>query len=203
MMIAQHHKFQVLTKRPGEMLEYVQSSGIRPMPHVWLGCSVEDQTRADERYGAMKRLAELGWLVWASYEPAIGPVNWRGWEFLRWMVSGGESDTDGKSARPTHPDWHRASRDFCAANDIAYSFKQWGAWVAEDQSPEGIVLPGEARLPWSVYDDDGGEFSRRCSTNLTGSKRRSTTPSNGCSIQRGRNDHPPDHLLRPRTATGA
>ncbi|AHE52595.1 DUF5131 family protein [Sphingomonas sanxanigenens] len=31
-------------------------------------------------------------------------------------------------ARPNHPDWQRATRDFCAANGIAYFFKQWGNW---------------------------------------------------------------------------
>jgi protein gp37 len=96
------------------------------LPNVWPGCSVENQKYADERREPMRRLAEAGWLAWVSYEPALGPVDWTGWEFLRWMVSGGES---GPGARPSHPDWHRQTRDFCQAHGIAYFFKQWGAWA--------------------------------------------------------------------------
>lgn len=95
--------------------------------NIWLGVSVEDQTRADQRRAAMAALADKGWLTWVSYEPALGPVDWKGWEFARWIVSGGES---GDGARPTHPEWHRATRDFCAAHEIAFLFKQWGAWPA-------------------------------------------------------------------------
>lgn len=101
--------------------------GLWPLPNVWIGVSVEDQKRADERRHPMAELAAEGWTTWASYEPALGPVDWRGWEFLKWLVSGGESGPD---ARPSHPDWHRTARDFCAAYGIPYLFKQWGNWIA-------------------------------------------------------------------------
>lgn len=103
--------------------------GLWPLPNVWLGVSVEDQKRADERQLPMVALAISGWLTWVSYEPALGPVDWAsngGWGFLHWLVSGGES---GHGARPTHPDWHRAARDFCSAHDIAFLFKQWGEYL--------------------------------------------------------------------------
>jgi protein gp37 len=119
------HAFQVLTKRPDRMLQSLAS--ITPMPHVWIGTSVEDQKRADERREPLRALAEAGWNTWVSYEPALGPVDWSGWEFIRWMVSGGES---GPNARPSHPDWHRAARDFCQAHDIPYFFKQHGSWLS-------------------------------------------------------------------------
>lgn len=97
-----------------------------PLPNVWLGVSVEDQTRADERRGLLERMAIEGWLTWVSYEPALGRVDWNGWEFIRWLVSGGES---GPGARPSIPVWHRAARDWCAEHRIAYFFKQWGVWA--------------------------------------------------------------------------
>lgn len=121
---ADHHIYQVLTKRPDEVVVYLKN--FRPLPHVWIGCSAEDQPRADERREAMEALARMGWLTWVSYEPALAAVNWKGWEFLKWMVSGGES---GKHARPAQPDWHRATRDFAAQNNIAYLFKQWGEFA--------------------------------------------------------------------------
>jgi protein gp37 len=74
----------------------------------------------------LAELAATGWNTWVSYEPALGPVDWSGWEFIRWLVSGGES---GHDARPTHPDWHRAARDFCVARGIPYHMKQWGEWA--------------------------------------------------------------------------
>lgn len=147
------HIFQVLTKRPERMRDYLQrieteplQETVRrfaralptPMPkfdnlkfpsaNIWLGCSVENQPWANLRRESMRQISELNWLTWASYEPALEPVDWSGWEFLRWMVSGGESDMDGESARPSAPRCHRQARDFCAANGIPYLFKQWGAY---------------------------------------------------------------------------
>jgi len=97
-----------------------------PLANVYLGVSAEDQRRADERREDLFALAERGWTTFVSYEPALGPVNWTPWGFIDWLISGGES---GPNARPSHPDWHRAARDFCAARAIAYFFKQWGAWA--------------------------------------------------------------------------
>ena len=100
-------------------------------PNVWLGTTTEDQQRADERRDDLAELAKQGWTTFVSYEPAIGPIDWSGWGFLSQLISGGES---GSGARPSHPDWHRASRDFCDRHGIAYFFKQWGAWeVAVDR----------------------------------------------------------------------
>lgn len=157
MAVAPWHTYQILTKRPDGMLEYFhQLNDYRlheaiceyndpkypswvdyenalldcPLPNVWIGVSVENQLWADRRRPFMAELAKMGWLTWVSYEPALGPVNWTGWEFLRWMVSGGES---GGKARPSHPDYHRGARDFCRENGIAYFFKQWGNWLPTDQ----------------------------------------------------------------------
>jgi len=101
-----------------------------PPPGIWLGVSAEDQRRADERRDDLFDLAVRGWTTFVSYEPALGPVDWTRWGFLDWLVSGGES---GSNARPSHPDWHRAARDFCAARAIAYYFKRWGEWHPADQ----------------------------------------------------------------------
>lgn len=111
--------------------------------NIWLGVSVENQTRADQRREAMHRLAEMGWLTWVSYEPALGPVDWKGWEFVRWIVSGGES---GEGARPSHPDWHRDTRNFCAARGIAFLFKQWGTWKdGSDFASDAKVVLNDGR----------------------------------------------------------
>lgn len=97
-----------------------------PLPNVIFGVSVEDQRRADERREPLREVASAGWRTFVSYEPAIGPVNWQGWEFLKLLISGGET---GRTDRIHHPDWHRQARDFAARHGIAYFFKHWGDWA--------------------------------------------------------------------------
>lgn len=95
-----------------------------PLPNVWLGTSVENQAAADERIPHLLRTPAA--IRFISYEPALGAVDWSPWSDIDWIISGGES---GPNARPSHPDWHRAARDFCAKHGKAYFFKQWGEWM--------------------------------------------------------------------------
>lgn len=127
-----------------------------PLSNVWLGVSVEDQLRADERRADFE--ATPAAIKFVSYEPALGPVDWTGWEFVNQIIGGGES---GPNARPCHPDWQRATRDFCSGNSIAYFFKQWGEWapvceMSEDLT-ESIYHPAPAHSP---------EAARRCKVDL-------------------------------------
>ncbi len=103
-----------------------------PLPNVWLGVSVEDQQRADERRDDLKALADSGWTTWVSYEPALGPVDWSGWDFIKWLVAGGES-AQNKPGRPAHPDWFRSLRDQCQAAGVPFHFKQHGDFLHESQ----------------------------------------------------------------------
>lgn len=92
MALAPHHTFQVLTKRSARMREYMAGNpGFRirtamqaiwrqpviemdwPLPNVWLGVSVEDQKRADERIPDL--LATPAAIRWISAEPLLGPVS--------------------------------------------------------------------------------------------------------------------------------
>lgn len=100
MAACHQHTFQVLTKRPARMREYL--SGDRrldwayaaalgddqvfdriayrdgPLPNVWLGVSVEDQRAADERIPEL--LATPAAVRFLSCEPLLGPVSL--WAFL-------------------------------------------------------------------------------------------------------------------------
>lgn len=96
----------------------------KPLSNIWLGTSVEDQRRADERREPMRRLAERGWLTWVSYEPALEEIDWTGWEFIKWMVIGGES---GRDARLFNVEWMRSALRFCKKHGIAAFDKQLGA----------------------------------------------------------------------------
>lgn len=112
--------------------------------NVWIGTTVEDQARAEERIPALLTIpARVRFL---SCEPLLGPVDipkvlescigWKpdgsrkveiavpnGVPMLNWVICGGES---GHGARPMHPAWARGLRDQCAAAGVPFFFKQWG-----------------------------------------------------------------------------
>ncbi len=117
-----------------------------PPENVWLGTSVEDQQRADERIPAL--LAIPARVRFLSCEPLLGPVDLEMamGEFqplhpdltrkappVQWVVAGGES---GKHARPMHSDWARNLRDQCQVAGAAFHFKQWGEWLPDNQNAE-------------------------------------------------------------------
>ncbi|MGE0426230.1 MAG: phage Gp37/Gp68 family protein [Reyranellaceae bacterium] len=104
-----------------------------PLPNLWLGVSVEDQQRADQRVPEL--LATPAAIHFVSAEPLLGEIDFSRWididlSLLDWVIVGGES---GPNARPMHPDWARAIRDQCASAGVAYFFKQWGQWLEADQ----------------------------------------------------------------------
>ena len=50
-------------------------AGRWPLPNVWIGVSVEDQATADERIPLLLQCPAA--VRWVSYEPALGPVDFR------------------------------------------------------------------------------------------------------------------------------
>lgn len=183
MALCPQHTFQVLTKRTARMREYVGRTGVAgndrsypghsimvamdalsrnkwpdlqwPLSNVWLGVSVEDQKRADERIDDLEatpaavrflsiepmlgRIDLSRWLVCPnaldglSMDPSTGAYecctncDWTGViGSIDWVIVGGES---GPGARPMHPDWTRSLRDQCADAGVPFFFKQWGEWA--------------------------------------------------------------------------
>lgn len=135
----ERHTFQILTKRPSRMQDWMAARCGRVPPHVWLGVSVEDQKTADERIPLLLQTPAA--VRWVSYEPALGPVDFTnlnppnfinafdhsfGLPMLDWIVCGGES---GPGARSMHPDWARSVRDQCQAAGVPFFFKQWGEFL--------------------------------------------------------------------------
>lgn len=128
----------LLTKRPENVMRLategrlINSAG-RLDGNVWLGTTVEDQQRADERIPALMEVpARVRFL---SCEPLLGPIDLERWLYaqdhapprcLDWIIAGGES---GPGARPMHPDWARSLRDQAVAAGVSFHFKQWGAWA--------------------------------------------------------------------------
>ena len=152
MVGSSQHIFQVLTKRPLRMRNFIKTyyPGLANARHIWLGVSVENQATADERIPLLLQTPAA--VRFVSCEPLLGPADlskWlrerRGGYFpiglprqqpclpsnwhqppLDWIIVGGES---GPSARPMHPQWARDIRDQCQAASIPYFHKQNGEWL--------------------------------------------------------------------------
>jgi len=160
------HTYQVLTKRARRMREWFewvasferdhgpppdcvvtteavnygaeidQLQRVWPLPNVWMGVSVEDQQRADERIPELLKVpARVRFL---SCEPLLEAVDVLGSlarapntiagqlvaNLLQWVIVGGES---GPGARPFDLAWARSIRDQCKAAGVACFVKQMGA----------------------------------------------------------------------------
>ena len=141
------HTYQILTKRPVRMRGYVQrfynarapvwdGQGVPKgrldiLRNLWLGVSVEDQSRADER---IPRLLETPAAVrFISAEPLLGPLDLRQFlveqhiindfvlDPLSLCIVGGES---GPVKRLINMEWMRDIRDQCKAANVPLFVKQ-------------------------------------------------------------------------------
>lgn len=136
--------WQLLTKRPENVRAMVPAAWLEDWPrHVWIGTTVEDQQRADDRIPRL--LAVPAAVRFLSCEPLLGPVDIDGWlgvmvpngeggwvifnddgvhqRSLHWVIIGGES---GLKHRPMDLAWAQQLRDDCAENGVAVWFKQAG-----------------------------------------------------------------------------
>lgn len=165
MRLAPWHTFQVLTKRPSRMRDFVQhlrTTSTLPglvdgdptaalassHPNVWLGVSVEDKRVAAERVPLLLDTSAARRFL--SCEPLLGPLDLTPWlsvpNGLHWVIAGGES---GKGARAMDPAWVRSLRDQCQAVGVPFFFKQWGDWAEateRDRRLRPIITDSGARV---------------------------------------------------------
>jgi len=148
MGIQNRHTYQILTKRPERMAEFITgndrfkevlkahfelahagvqkhqmvdgSGGWWPLDNVWLGTSVEN-TDVLHRIDTLRTIPAA--VRFLSIEPLIGPLGKLNLNGIHWVIVGGES---GQNARKMHPDWVREIRDQCLAAGVPFFFKQWG-----------------------------------------------------------------------------
>ena len=173
MLQADHHTYQILTKRPERMKQYVEArfSATGRIPrHIWLGTSAEDQETAVLRIPPL--LETPGAVFFVSLEPLLGPIDlhailphdaehsalretrgqcgyWR--ESLDWVIVGGES---GPRARPMALTWARRLRDQCADAGVPFHFKQWGEWGEWRQLGATSIhwAPDTPGIAWLICD---------------------------------------------------
>jgi protein gp37 len=124
-----------------------------PLRNVAVGVTAEDQQRADER---------LPWLAktpaavrFVSYEPALGPVDWKlddighrdaEGRMIDGIIGGGESNKELRKGRPGHPDWFEWAAEQCDEAGVAYFHKQWGNWgptPRKEGDRRGGIVVGE------------------------------------------------------------
>lgn len=131
-----------------------------PPDNVWMGASVEDQQRAEDRVPALLRVpANVRFL---SCEPLLGAVNLGQWLSahddrcdpertcsgcnpyrgeLHWVIIGGES---GRLARLCHVEWAESLVCQCKVAGVAVFVKQLGSsavtWPRDAHGPNPLML---------------------------------------------------------------
>ena len=121
-----------------------------PLPNVWLGVSVEDQQRADERIPHLLRCPAA--VRFLSVEPLLGPVTLDpcvlgckghlaetfGNPLVNWVIVGGES---GPGARPCALEWIESVVAQCREAGVPVFVKQLGSFVvSEDRTAPDDVM---------------------------------------------------------------
>lgn len=135
-----------------------------PPPNVWIGTSVEDQLRANERIPELLRIpAKLRFL---SVEPLLGPIefsdvtgrsDWlqelgrKALSGIDWVIIGGES---GPKSRRSNVEWIRSIVRQCKTAGVRCFVKQLGAFVTDrnDRGFEGDS--GPLGWPMDTSTDD-------------------------------------------------
>lgn len=145
MIRAEHHTFQLLTKRAERMATWTNERFKKNhlAAHIWLGVSVEDQDNVCRMHQLQKVPARIRFV---SCEPLLGPIRLisRDLAGIHWVIVGGES---GHKARPMDPQWARDIKDQCEQNRKAFFFKQWGTFNAHGErvgkKNAGRILDGK------------------------------------------------------------
>ena len=126
MLKAHHHTFQLLTKRPKRMAKYALTRVVPP--NVWLGVSVEDRKYGVPRIDVLRKIDSTTRFL--SVEPLLEDVGDIDLTGIHWVIVGGES---GRRARPMQEEWVENVRKQCETSEVAFFFKQWGAWGSDGQ----------------------------------------------------------------------
>lgn len=144
--------WQLLTKRPQNFKTLLPKPWLRKrMPHnVWLGVTVENQERANERLPIL--VSTPARVRFVSAEPLLGPVGLAIWLYhgvceaepgdsdydaVDWVIVGGES---GPGSRPFALDWARKIIADCKKAHCAVFFKQAGAHPIDPINLTGLPL---------------------------------------------------------------
>lgn len=186
------HTFQVLTKRADRLRKYIEDFPVRramfdshagldwapwPLPNVWLGVSVEDQARADERIPLL--LDTPAALRWISAEPLLGPINLNHVKFFDRTLADGaheagwESALNGKRFDPWndeemesegHPrlDWVVVGGESGSCREARPLHPEWTRLIRDQCADEGVAFLFKQWGSWQPIDKwQGGPTPQR------------------------------------------
>jgi protein gp37 len=116
------HTFLMLTKRPERMADYFTR---KPVPgNVWLGVTVEDQQRADERLPILRAIDAR--VRFVSVEPLLENVNLGlvHRDRIGWVIAGAETSPWKGRARYMDPALAASLGDQCQRTGVPFLFKK-------------------------------------------------------------------------------
>lgn len=181
MAVMPQHLFLILTKRPERMAELLNKRHVAemilsldlpwPLPNVWLGTSVENQTWVDRRIPALLEAPAV--IHFVSAEPLLREIDLSRYlnpfahldratiaavnqglyapaevdalrqKTVKWVIVGGES---GPGHRPMLVPWVAKIRTHCESLAVPFFLKQWGG-----ARPGGeAILHGKEYRQWPV-----------------------------------------------------
>jgi protein gp37 len=156
-------RLQGMNVQPQSLWEFVNRWLIGQFPaNVWMGTSVENQKRADERIPELRKIpARVRFL---SVEPMLGPVDFHSPASvagIHWAIFGGES---GPGARPCAIDWIRDGVKQCRAAGVAPFVKQLGSRPMSRPEPPPSYPPRSGKYVdhgdrLDLIDKKGGDMS--------------------------------------------
>jgi len=129
---AQHHIFQVLTKRSSRLLEVCNE--LEWTKNIWMGVTVESQKYLSRVDNLRSVPAAIRFL---SVEPMISSLKPLKLGGIDWVIVGGES---GPGSRVMNKEWVQEVRDTCIKKGVPFFFKQWGG---TNKKKAGRKLDGE------------------------------------------------------------
>lgn len=211
MALCHWHLFLVLTKRIERAGRYLSAPGLEgrifpywagwqpaggpahrfpnfPLANMWVGTSVEDQQRADERLPEL--VATPAALRFVSAEPLLERVDLSRWLFdpvrvedmpgyalndapgaayvkpsgkIGLVIAGGESQ---RGARWLPAETVRGLHEQCEAAGTVFHFKQWGAWLPADQVTNSAQREAITKATWQTPDEALGPRSNAVAFNV-------------------------------------
>lgn len=121
-------QFLFLTKRIERFMDCIPPDWGGGWDNVTVGCSVENQQRADERLSILAQLPIKHKNI--ICQPMISPIDLEQYlPGVEFVTAGGESD---KFARPMHYEWVLSLREQCVRQNVSFEFRQCGTHFFKD-----------------------------------------------------------------------
>ena len=121
-------QFLFLTKRIERFMDCIPSDWGDGWDNVIIGCTVENQQRADERLEIFSKLPIKHKNI--ICQPMISAIDLENYlDGVELVVAGGESD---RYARPMYYDWVLSVREQCIRKNVSFEFRQCGTHFIKD-----------------------------------------------------------------------